>query len=217
MVAYDLRHLTQPPDLRHLTQPPDQRVLGPIQDDEALFLYSILKAMRLSRVLEIGGLQGYSAANFLAGVGAEGILYTVDVNHVATIAENHRFIHKNALEVTKEDVDNLPVDLVFFDCHDMVQMDIYHNFVRDGIITDNTILALHDTNLHYAPFNVWGPYIASEGGFAHQEVERKMVNSFKKLGYDIFSLHTTAEKHSEAFPFRHGVSVCKKHVPLAEC
>lgn len=208
MVAYDLQHLTQPSH---------QNVLGPIQDDEALFLYSIIKGMRLSRVLEIGGLHGYSAANFLASMDmVNGILYTVDINHVSTIAENHRFIHKNALEITREDVDNEPLDLIFFDCHDMVQMDIYHNFLRDGIITDRTILALHDTNLHYAPHNVWGLFIASEGGFAHQPVERKMVNTFKSLGYDIFSLHTTSDKHSHAFPFRHGVTVCKKHVMLAE-
>ena len=29
-------------DLTHLTQPENQNVSGPIQDDEALFLYSII-------------------------------------------------------------------------------------------------------------------------------------------------------------------------------
>ena len=29
-------------DLAHLTQPENQNVSGPIQDDEALFLYSII-------------------------------------------------------------------------------------------------------------------------------------------------------------------------------
>lgn len=37
----------------------------PLQDDEALFLYSIVRGLRLSSVLEIGGLRGYSALNFL--------------------------------------------------------------------------------------------------------------------------------------------------------
>lgn len=36
-----------------------------LQDDEALFLYSIVYGMRMSSVLEIGGLRGYSAQNFL--------------------------------------------------------------------------------------------------------------------------------------------------------
>jgi hypothetical protein len=36
-------------DLSHLTQSPDQRVQGPIQDDEALLLYALVKVMRLRR------------------------------------------------------------------------------------------------------------------------------------------------------------------------
>ncbi len=43
-------------DLDHLIQTNKQDVIGPIQDDEALLLYSIVKGMRLNRVLEIGGL-----------------------------------------------------------------------------------------------------------------------------------------------------------------
>ena len=69
-------------DLKHLTQNDDQRVLGPIQDDEALFLYSVIRGSRMRRVLEIGGLSGYSATNFLAAMCASGpgaMLYTVDI------------------------------------------------------------------------------------------------------------------------------------------
>jgi hypothetical protein len=205
-------------DLSHLTQPEDQRVIGPIQDDEALFLYSIIRGMRLGRVLEIGGLEGYSAHNFLRAVSwsAQGVVYTVDLNPVPVQGPNHRTITKNARDLTLDDVDRVPVDLVFFDCHDLVQMEIYYAFVREGIITDRTVLALHDTNLHYAPFQIWGPYLPSEGGFAHQPVERTMVNMFKDLGYDVFSVHTTREKHDASFPFRHGVTVCQKFRRLEE-
>lgn len=202
-------------NLTHLDQPDSQQVLGPIQDDEALFLYSIVKGMRLNRVLEIGGLSGYSAKNFLQSMDkVKGMLYTVDINHLPTLAANHKVIVKNALYLTPEDVDNAPIDIVFFDCHDMVQMDIFHHFVKNGIITDKTILALHDTNLHYAPFQAWGPYVPEEDGFAHQTVERTMVNRFKAMGYDIFSLHTTKDKHSPEFPYRHGITVCQKFKEL---
>jgi hypothetical protein len=200
--------------LDHLTQPEDQRVLGPIQDDEALLLFSIVRGMRLRRVLEIGGLSGYSAANFLAAGAA---LYTVDLNPVPVMGDQHRVIVKDALELTPEDLDGQPVDLVFFDCHDMVQMQMYKRFVERGIISEDTVLALHDTNLHYAPFNVWGPYVPQggsgpgvSGGFAHQPVERHMVNEFKAMGYDIFSLHTGPEKHDASFPFRHGITICQR-------
>lgn len=203
-------------DLSHLTQHENQNVSGPIQDDEALFLYSIIRGSRLERILEIGGLSGYSAKNFLQALSfsKNGILYTCDLNPVPILAENHKVIIKNALHLTIDELDNKPLDLIFFDCHDMIQMDIYYNLVNNNIINDNTILALHDTNLHYAPYQHCGVYIEKEDGFAHQPVERHMINIFKNLGYDIFSISTDSTKHSECFPVRHGISVCKKFKPL---
>jgi hypothetical protein len=199
-------------NLEHLTQNDSQNVLGPIQDDEALFLYSIIRGNRLSRILEIGGLAGYSAKNFLQAVSydKDSVVYTCDLNNVPVLANNHKVIVKNALYLTPEDVDNKPLDMVFFDCHDMVQMDIYNNMVSKNLITDNCILALHDTNLHYSPYRCIGPYVEEEKGYAHQPVERTMVNIFKELGYDIFSISTDSTKHSPSFPFRHGMTVCKK-------
>jgi predicted O-methyltransferase YrrM len=204
-------------DLSHLSQPEDQNVSGPIQDDEALFLYSIIRGCRLERILEIGGLNGYSAKNFLQALSfsKDGILYTCDLYPVPILSENHKVIIKNALDLTINELDNKPLDLVFFDCHDMVQMDIYHKFVNNNIINDNTILALHDTNLHYPPYQHCGIFIEKDNGYAHQPVERLMVNTFKNLGYDIFSISTDHSKHSEKFPVRHGITVCKKFKVLS--
>jgi predicted O-methyltransferase YrrM len=201
-------------NLSHLTQDTGQIVKGPIQDDEALFLYSIIRTSRLNRILEIGGLSGYSAKNFLEALkynsDNSNILYTCDINPVPILASNHKVIIKNALHLTPQDLDNLPIDMIFFDCHDFVQLQIYKHLVKKNIITDNTILALHDTNLHYAPYDMQGPYIEEDEGYAHQPVERSMTNTFKSLGYDILNLHTDKTKHSPEFPFRHGITVCKK-------
>jgi predicted O-methyltransferase YrrM len=199
-------------DLSHLTQNDNQDVWGPIQDDEALFLYSIIRASRLKRIFEIGGLNGYSAQNFLKAVNfaSDSVVYTCDINPVPKLATNHNVIQKNVLDVTPQDVQNQPLDLVFFDCHEEVQLEMFNSFVSKGIITDDTILTLHDTNLHYAPYNRWGPFVPEENGFAHQVVERKMVNYFKELGYDIFSIKTDSSKHSPEFPIRHGISICQK-------
>ena len=200
-------------NLDHLTQDDSQKVLGPIQDDEALFLYSIIRGCRMRRIFEIGGGDGYSANNFLNALkypDCNGIVYTCDINPVPVLATNHKVIIKNALDLTKEDIDNIPLDMIFFDCHNMFQMKVFNNFVRDGIINDNTVIAFHDTNLHYAPYNVWGNYIADGDGYAHQPVEREMVNILKNIGYDCFSISTTKDKHSENFPFRHGITVCQR-------
>ena len=203
-------------DLSHLTQDQKQDVWGPIQDDEALFLYSIVRSSRLSRILEIGGLSGYSARNFLQAMNLSKnpILYTCDLVEVPKLANNHKIIVKNALHLTKEDLDNTELDMVFFDCHDYVQIDIFLKLKELNIISENTILALHDTNLHYSPYIRQGKYIALEDGYAHQEVERNMVNAFKMFGYDAFSIKTTKNKHNDEFPFRHGVTICQKFKKL---
>jgi peroxiredoxin len=43
----------------------------------------------------------------------------------------------------------------------------------------------------------------------------EMVNFFKDDGYDIFSISTDKSKHDDSFPFRHGVTVCKKFKKLS--
>ena len=100
---------------------------------------------------------------------------------VPVLGENHKVIIKNALDLTINELDNKPLDLIFFDCHDTIQMDIYYKFVNNNIINDNTILALHDTNLHYSPYQHCGYYIKEDNGYAHQQVERNMVNIFKSF------------------------------------
>lgn len=205
-------------DLSHLTQSDDQNVWGPIQDDEALFLYSLIRGCRMTRILEIGGLNGYSARNFLQALkycDNGTVVYTCDINPVPKLATNHKVIIKNALDITTEELDNLPLDLIFFDCHSMIQMDIYHKFVNANLINDNTVIALHDTNLHYAPFQKWGQYVPTCDGYAHQPVEREMVNILKNMGYDVFSISTDKSKHSSSFPIRHGISVCRKYKYLS--
>ncbi len=142
--------------------------------------------------------------------------YTVDLNPLPEQSENHKVIVKNALNLKIEDIDGKPIDLVFFDCHDMIQMDIYRKFVDEKIITDDTILALHDTNLHYKPLDPGlGIYNKKLDAMIHQPVEREMVNMFKEqYGYDVFSLHTTRDKHDAKFPYRHGITICQKFKKL---
>ena len=202
MVAYDLAHLTGRDD---------QLVEGEIQDDEALFLYSLIRGMRLKRVLEVGGAGGYSATNFVKAVDGDGIVYTVGTDDVAQVAPNHKTILKDAATVVAEDVDYLPLDLVFFDCHLYDgQMELFFELRRSGVVTDATVLALHDTNLHPHKF-VESAYLAEPCGFVHQIVERQMVNDFKEMGYDAFSLHTKLAYHGPHLPYRHGVTILSRH------
>ena len=210
-------------DLSHLTQSDDQWVIGPIQDDEALFLYALIRGMRLKTVLEIGGLNGYSARNFISAVGITGSVYTVDINYVNSQAPNHHIIIKDAVLLTADDLQNQTIELIFFDCHDYdVQMTVFNNLYKSKIINDRTVIALHDTNLHYPNSQqlfCHGPSIkrklpilddGDEVAYIHQDVERRMVNDFVSIGYHTLCLHTTADKHDESFPNRHGLTVLTK-------
>lgn len=194
----------------------NQEVCGPIQDDEALFLYALVRGMRMERILEIGGLGGYSARNFLAAM-AESYnpkMITVDLQPVPSQAANHVVITKDATLLQPSDLDGKPLDLVFFDCHEYdVQMATYERLLSQGLITDATVIALHDTHvwprsaLQYCGVGT----IHTSEGYIHQLAERRMVNKFKELGYDVLTLHTPHSRLlGPGLRMRHGVTVCTR-------
>jgi len=194
-------------NLSHLTQPSSQNLLGPIQDDEALVLFSIIRTSRLKRIVEIGGLSGYSAKNFLEATDG-GTVITIDINQVPNMGVGHNTIIKSASDVTKEEIGER-VDMVFFDCHHFeASLSFFNNMIEGGIIDDDTILVLHDTNLHY---NKITPDSFHNGeGWVHQVAERDLTNHFFDLGYQVLSLGTKPHSHNETFPYRHGLTICKK-------
>lgn len=203
-------------DLRHLTAK-SQDVCGPIQDDEALFIFALVQAMRLRNIAEIGGQTGYSARNFIAAMQKSSqptMLYTIDLDPVQQVAPNHKVIQKDARLVLPADFNHAPLDLIFFDCHEyLVQMALYRRLVRHGIINNSTVILLHDTDVWYLDrppswcdlrhlgFNSTGPII-------HQPAERRMVNTFKDAGYNVFNLHTRKEMLTADLVVRHGLTVC---------
>jgi hypothetical protein len=166
--------------------------------------------MRIKNVLEIGGLYGYSATNFLHAVGEDGLVFSCDLNAMPKIMENHITIQKDARFLTPQDVLNKKIEMIFFDCHMYeVQIDLYNNLLKENIIDDTTIIALHDTNTHPSKIVDWS-YEVSENEFVHQWVERKMVNYFVDLGYHATCFHTKMDSHDENLPFRHGITILSK-------
>lgn len=201
-----------------------QHVCGPIQDDEALLLFSVVKVMRLRRILEVGGLDGYSARNFLEAMKGDrsSLVYTVDISPVTSLSSNHITIQKSVVDLTAADVGNIPLDLIFFDAHVYTeQMIMFENLQRENIITDSTIIALHDTGLHFTINNDYGPrcpvlpLFFNGEGYIHQMVERQMVNELKRRGYDALVLHTQdADRHDDSLRYRHGITIMQKFKPL---
>jgi hypothetical protein len=120
-------------------------------------------------------------------------------------------------DVTSTDLHNEKIDVVFFDCHCVIpQLNFFNKMVNEKLIDDETILILHDTNLFYEP--ITSETIKNNGefglhtkeGYAHQWVERNLVNYFKLKGYDVFNLSTKSENHNQNHQLLFGLSVCKK-------
>jgi predicted O-methyltransferase YrrM len=188
-------------NLSHLTQPATQDVAGPIQDDEALALFALVRCMRMNRILEVGGLGGYSARNFVAALHSpSGVVYSCDIVEVPKQGSRHAVIVKDAANLTPSDVGGLPLDLIFFDCHaDTATQRSYDTLSDAGIIGTNTIIALHDTNIEP---NTWA-HSTSDCG----DVERRFADTLQRRGWHAVHLHTQSDRHGPAMPRRNGLTI----------
>jgi predicted O-methyltransferase YrrM len=208
-------------DLKHLVQPAKQGVGGPIQDDEALLLYALVRVMRVRRVLEIGGLNGYSARNFLAALGDEtdAAVYTCDINPVESQAANHFVLTKDCAQIQADELHGRPLDLIFFDAHALQpQLQLLDRLQHAGLLTPDTLLALHDTNLHPRKTAPWSYPLEQDGqvvGYVHQAVEREMVNQLRDRGWDALALHMRSDRADPRMPIRHGISLMQRFRRLA--
>lgn len=207
--------------LDHLTQNADQRVGGPIQDDEALTLYGLVRVMRMRRVLEVGGLSGYSARNFLTALGDEAgaAVYTVDIHPVPSQAPHHHVLTKDCGKVMPQELHGEPLDLIFFDAHVLEpQMKLLARLEEARMLLPHTVIALHDTNLHPRKGPAWSYPLFENGvevGYVHQAVERQMVNRLRQAGWDAICLHMGRDRSDERLNARHGLTLMQRFRPLA--
>ncbi len=193
-------------DLSHLTQS-TRRVYGPIQDDEALLLYAVVRCTGCRVVLEAGGQTGYSARNFLAAVGESGAVYTVDVAPVPRLAENHTVIQADIADV---DLAGIPrCGLVFLDAHHAdKQYRFCERAVEAGVIGDGTTIVCHDTGLHGEKFVEWS--VPCGQRWAHQPEDRRLVEMLRSQGW--VAVHAHDDDSPEP---RHGLTLLQRFRSLA--
>lgn len=199
-------------NLDHLTQADTQEVFGPIQDDEALVLFALIRCMRIRNVVEVGSQHGYSAKNFLEAVGKNGHVIGIDINETPKLADNHTTIIKDISLITENEIP-WEIDLVFYDCHNLqAQMSFHSRMIQFNKITKKTTIVLHDTNLY--PSGVVQHAYKIKDGWVHQPDERKMVNLLVEQGWSAVCLHTRLENHDEALPYRHGITILQQFSKL---
>lgn len=196
---------------------------GPIQRDEALLLYALVKTVDPKTVVEFGFLVGDSAINFLKAMSADARLYSYDVTamsmHSARKIRDDRFtfILKSQAEFQCSDVDKRLVDLVLFDgSHDFhINMVTLKEVMK--CLSERALIIVHDTGAWYGDMK---GFQTSEGyfidrlrnrGYIHRPDERKFVNYIREniKDFDQIHLHSTSK-------FRHGLTVLQRNdTPLS--
>lgn len=203
-------------DLSHLTQMEDQNVVGPIQDDEALFLYSFIKVCLIRNVVELGFQNGYSAINFLKAVGPKGKVVSVDTTLFEKMANNHFNIIKDVKDVLPTDLPFEVIDLAFYDCHNYESTIRFHeNMVVSNRINDNTIIVLHDTGAHHKQIVDWS-FKKDNDDWIHQIVERKISDYLVDQNWHPIHVHAIKNNfdNDEKLIFRHGLTILGKKTYL---
>mmetsp|Transcript_20912 Transcript_20912/g.45729 ORF Transcript_20912/g.45729 Transcript_20912/m.45729 type:complete len:280 (-) Transcript_20912:55-894(-) len=171
-------------------------VCGPLQDDEAQFLFGLVRTLRPSYVLEIGVLHGASSAVIAEALGPEGKLIAMDLGFHPTTREkleaypNVQLMEKDMMKLTREDLHNITFDMIFLDASHM-----FDHYTRlfpflTSIITPQGILLTHDTGLHVHAEGlkyICGGFMMKEGcvcedgdphlcGYPHRLENRQFVN-----------------------------------------
>ena len=229
--------------LRHIgVQGHAQATTGPLQDDEALLLFALARVNGVRRVLEVGGLGGFSARTFLEAVACTSgpAVYSVDVHPVPRVGPWHHPIQKSPADLTASDLDTQAVDLILLDCHHYPATTALLRYVlTEGLLAPEGLIALHNTGLHPAPPDCVAPphecnrtrkhaALVSlqderlpkrwqwKRGWMHQPVERLVVHWLTK--FDCNAEWQTLVAHDDqqrgALSVRHGLTIMQRRVRL---
>ena len=213
-------------DLEHLgLQGLTQAVLGPIQDDEALFLFALVRTSHVERILEIGGQTGFSARNFLAALRTKprGRVFTVDVHPVAPQSPFHTVLQMDAARLTPSALGRRPLDLLLLDCHDFnASVATVTRILDAGLLVPQGFVVLHDTGLHPRRiFRRRRQAQLSNGLFVHQPVERQLATWLSNLHpeWQRVSIHDDKAGGPGAgmprLARRHGLTIMQRRVDLS--
>jgi predicted O-methyltransferase YrrM len=210
------------PDISHLSIF-SEVADGPVQREEALFLYSLLRVVRPRTVVEIGFLNGRSALNFLCALDADARLYSFDIDERCTPVANDLFAHdprftfrvRSQAELTPDDIDGREADFVFLDASH--ELDLNRSTFRRllSLMAPNAILAVHDTGTVPRHFVVSGHYW-HESGTGWIDDEREVMpdeRAFLNWLLDEHPEFSQVHFHSRR-TVRCGITVLQRSAPL---
>jgi predicted O-methyltransferase YrrM len=210
------------PDLSHLSIF-DEVADGPVQREEALFLYSLLRVVRPQVAVEIGFLRGRSALNFLCALDPDARLYSFDIDETcdararALLGHDPRFTFRtrSQAELTRDDIDGHEADFVFLDASHELELNQATFSRLLQLMAPDAVLAVHDTGTVPRQFVRPGHYwLQSEDGWLEDEREvmpgeRAFMNWLLEEHPEFAQVHFHSQR-----TVRCGITVLQRSAPL---
>jgi predicted O-methyltransferase YrrM len=209
-------------DISHIKAMHSEDALGPIQQDEALFLFSLARVIRPKVLVEFGFNLGHSALNFLQAIPRSSTLYSYDIIDKAAQAAktsfkrypNFRFVRKSQTDFSPADVDNRQADFVFIDGSQELGLNKQTWTAILPSLAENAVIAVHDTGTWLkSAFTPKHTAISSEhpndwlsnDEFQPEKARRELVNWIIATypEFQTIHLHTTQ-------CMRHGITLLQR-------
>jgi predicted O-methyltransferase YrrM len=211
------------PDISHLGIF-SETAWGPLQRDEALFLYSLVRVLRPETIVEIGFLRGRSSFNFLSALDPDGRLYAFDIDPAcerraaALFGDDPRFTFRVRSQdaLTSDDIDGRTADVVLLDASHELELN-KRTFERIvPLMGQRAILAVHDTGTiprAHVPKGHW--WLESDQGWVGDEREvmpdeRAFVNWILESHSEFSEVHLHSLR-----TMRLGLTLLQRAAPLA--
>jgi len=195
---------------------------GPIQKDEAIFLFGLLKCLRPNVVLEFGFNKGHSAYTCINAIDNDSTFITCDINPKSYQIFKKKFAQYKNMKFVFDDMRNLDyqillnglkIDFVFFDAvHDFeINKATFLNLLKH--LNQDAILVIHDTgiwdinNLNDAQRKIL-PLIKhkflTETTIAHQ-IDERIFSNYLVKEHDFRPIHLHTSK-----VLRHGITILQR-------
>lgn len=214
--------------ISHLMSYRENDSIGPLQRDEAIALFGIVRTLRPKVIVEFGFFHGHSAFNFLQALPDDGHLYSYDIDPDSLrraklefhFDQRFTFISKSQTDFDPEDIEKKEIDFVFFDAAHELELNIstFNRIVSH--LAPEGMIAIHDTGLwhrsQFAPIHEL--FIRENPGewkdrdlYAHQPGERAFIDWIlaEHAGFTAIHFHSTRT-------LRHGFSLLQKKRSLAD-
>lgn len=215
------------PDLGHLRFFKEEAACGPIQQEEALLLFALVRVLRPRVVVEFGFHRGHSALNFLLALPPDGELHSYDISEGAAQMASQLFAgaarfhyhHKPQESFLPADVGGREIDLVLLDAAHDLDLNVATFEKLRPCLAPRAILAVHDTgtwwrahmrheHLAWAADRPHGWLSAEE--YAPWDEERRFVNWLRETHPDLSQLHLHSYR-----ALRHGLTLLQASGRLA--